>query len=277
MKRFWICLLLILTLCTSIACQGDIPQDPDNLPAQTPQESDSSQEQTPTSPYRWEEVFVAGGKSSGVQVRIEDTNIPPTTFEQFKKGESPFKNLGVVKMDEFTVSTCCVKYTGDLIDLNATDFNISVGGGTLNDTTIAPLEEKYGVKIDSMSITLTINGVTHIVVEPRAIKDLIREVGMAMTRPLFDTPKGKVVFISRYYATTFANVTLPLSLFDFSETDCVEVTVNALFHAGDEVLPESFAPCTFKLYKTENGYQFVGTDPDIQGYNLVISHDCLAE
>jgi hypothetical protein len=74
-----------------------------------------------------------------------------------------------------------------------------------------------------------------------------------------------VQFLRNYYAC------------EFSETDCVEVIVNALFHAGDEVLSESFAPCTFKLYKTENGYPFVGTDPDIQGYNLVISHDCLAE
>ena len=57
-----------------------------------------------------------------------------------------------------------------------------------------------------------------------------------------------------------------VSLFDFSERDSIEVTVNAVFFAGEEVVDIPFSSCTFQLVKTELGYQFVGTDPAFEGY-----------
>ncbi len=267
MKKVLICLLLVLSLLCAVACQHTPPDI-------TPDPAENN-ETSNTLPYIWNSISFADRKTSGISFKAEDTELSPYTFAQFKNGETPFNGVGgFYHMFEYNVSGCCVEYRGEKISLDSTEFSFKVGGGAVNDLTISPLEEKYGVEVDAMSITLTIDGVTHTVVEPIAIQDLYSDVPAAQISPIFDAQEGKVVYISRHFNTLIRSVNVPLSLFDFSDKNCIEVTVNAPLHAGDDVLPESFAPCTFQLYKTADGYEFVGTDPTVEGYRVTISQNC---
>ena len=86
--------------------------------------------------------------------------------------------------------------------------------------------------------------------------------------PVFDEIEGKVTHAYRFRYPVAGTANVPLSLFDFSESDTVEVSVNAIFYDGEEVLPISLNPCTFQLKKQTHGYAFIGTDSSIHGYRV---------
>jgi hypothetical protein len=121
----------------------------------------------------------------------------------------------------------------------------------------------YNTKITRIAMTFTIDGETYTMVENANFKKLF--VASTST-PYFDSKEGNVSHIFRYSYPTIGDASVPLSLFDFSERDSIEVTVNAVFFAGEEVVDIPFSSCTFQLVKTELGYQFVGTDPAFEGY-----------
>ena len=144
------------------------------------------------------------------------------------------------------------------------DFKVKLGIGPTTGSFITNLKQKYNHKIDSVSITFTIDNVTYSILEHVDFEQI--EMVLAWSTPIFDAEEGKLSHLYRYYRPIVGEAAVPLSLFDFSEKTCVDVTVNAILYIGDEAIVESYAPCTFQLQKNENGYEFVGTDITVTGY-----------
>ena len=254
MKRFWICLLLILTLCTSIACQNDPPPKTPDVP-----------DDPPTSRYRWEAVSFPAARSSGVNVKIEDTMFPSCTYEQLYNFEVG-NDIQLTHMYEFD-DTCIVEYLGDGdISDSAESFEVKFGIG-LPPAIIRNTELELAKTVDRVVVTLTINGNVFPIVETTTFTEDNRNT-LIYGIPVFDEIEGKVTHAYRFRYPVAGTANVPLSLFDFSESDTVEVSVSAIFYDGEEVLPISLNPCTFQLKKQTHGFAFIGTDSSIHGYRV---------
>ena len=282
MRRFIICMFLVFSLCMSISCQ--VPESPDSGNEITNQQGskengnevtkEPDDQNKSSRPYLWEEYSTKGGLSSNAVLGIKETNLPSLTYGQLYNLElgTHYKMERIFEEDE----GCIVVFGGDneegKISHDEETFSLTMGIG------VTPLHqdyaEKYGGKVDRIVMTITIDGVTHTMVENSKIDQIFVST---QSYPIFDGVEGNVSHVRRFSFPEIGVAKVPLSLFDFTARDSIEVTVNAVFYAGNEVVPTTFAPCTFTLKKTADGYQFVGTDQPIQGYTATKNMNCISE
>lgn len=265
MKQILICILLCLALFMGSACQKPTPSLDE-----TPENSDPSSI-TPSKPYDWYPVTYPGRHSSGVLVNINETEHSAYTYEEIINGETSLSAcISRGRVDE-VVGACSIEYSGDPISSSDSDFNVKIGIGPTNGSFIATLEQKYNCKINSASITFTIDDVTYTILDQVDLSDLT--MVLVMSIPIFDEIEGTLTHLYRHYRPIVGEIAVPLSLFDFSDRSCIEVEVNAILHTENGEIPESYAPCSFQLLKNENGYEFVGTDLDVSGFVALSRYD----
>lgn len=83
------------------------------------------------------------------------------------------------------------------------------------------------------------------------------------------TPKYVVSFIYGKTPAYEPAVNLPISWFDFSESNLVDAEITLSFYRNGEVV-SSVKSCSFSLEKVEGGYRFQGKDIDVDGY--IVGH-----